>query len=193
MFDVSAPSTLFLLPAFSLSHVGKVGDGYLSFGKLGYYLQLPAHGLDVGPQAGNVHIGPLLQLGHRGLVHLQQLRYVPLGQRPRPAKLVQRHLGEQLPLHLVDAPTAQSVGLVNRVAAPDALDNAVDELAGTIAAKAPVAVRAGKQMFYRQLEMGLSDAYAFAGETMACNMMADDTVEGIDAFIEKRKPVARNR
>ena len=51
-----------------------------------------------------------------------------------------------------------------------------------------MAVRIGKSVYYRQLEMGLSDAYDFTGETMACNMMEEDTLEGIDAFMEKRKP-----
>ena len=47
----------------------------------------------------------------------------------------------------------------------------------------------GKEMFYKQLEMGLEDAYAYAGEVMACNMMADDAQEGFAAFLEKRQPV----
>jgi 1,4-dihydroxy-2-naphthoyl-CoA synthase len=46
----------------------------------------------------------------------------------------------------------------------------------------------GKRMFYRQLEMGMEGAYQLASETMACNMMADDAAEGIDAFMQKRKP-----
>ena len=58
----------------------------------------------------------------------------------------------------------------------------------SILAKSAVAVRMGKGMFYRQLEMGLVDAYAYAGEVMACNMMSDDAGEGIDAFMQKRKP-----
>jgi len=48
-------------------------------------------------------------------------------------------------------------------------------------------VRMGKGMFYQQLEMGLADAYAYAGEVMACNMMSADAGEGIDAFMQKRK------
>jgi 1,4-dihydroxy-2-naphthoyl-CoA synthase len=51
-----------------------------------------------------------------------------------------------------------------------------------------VALAMGKQMFYRQLEMGLDGAYQLAAETMACNMMAHDAAEGIDAFMQKRKP-----
>ncbi len=88
----------------------------------------------------------------------------------------------------IDAQTAASWGLINRVARPEDLDATVLELARKIAAKPPAAVRAGKQLFYRQLETGLSQAYIDASATMACNMMTPDAAEGIDAFIEKRPP-----
>ena len=61
-------------------------------------------------------------------------------------------------------------------------------MAEKIAAKSSFAIKLGKEMFYQQLRMDLSEAYAFAGERMACNMDSDDAREGIDAFIEKRKP-----
>ncbi len=93
----------------------------------------------------------------------------------------------------IDADTAHDWGLVNRVADDDALDAAVDELTASICAKSAVAVRTGKAMFQRQLQMPLEEAYAFAGEVMACNMMAEDAGEGIDAFIEKRAPHWRHR
>lgn len=88
----------------------------------------------------------------------------------------------------IDAAEAQRRGLVNRVVPLEQLDAEVARLAASICAKSPVAVRMGKQMFYKQLEMGLDAAYQLAAETMACNMMADDAAEGIDAFIAKRKP-----
>ena len=93
----------------------------------------------------------------------------------------------------IDAGTALEWGLVNRVADDDALDEAVGELTASICAKSAVAVRTGKGMFQRQLQMPLEEAYAFAGEVMACNMMAEDAGEGIDAFIEKRAPQWRHR
>ena len=68
------------------------------------------------------------------------------------------------------------------------LDSAVDQLAQNIAGKPAQALRAGKALFYQQLNLGLADAYQIAGETMACNMLFEDAVEGIDAFIEKRAP-----
>ena len=65
----------------------------------------------------------------------------------------------------------------------------IERLAGSILTKSAVAIRTGKGMFYKQLEMGLSDAYDYASEVMACNMMSDDAGEGIDAFMQKRKPL----
>ncbi len=64
----------------------------------------------------------------------------------------------------------------------------MQRLAAAIIAKSPVAVATGKRMFYPQLEVGMEAAYAQAAEAMACNMMADDAGEGIDAFIAKRPP-----
>ncbi|MCF8151422.1 MAG: enoyl-CoA hydratase [Burkholderiaceae bacterium] len=88
----------------------------------------------------------------------------------------------------IDAAEARRRGLVNRVVAPDQLDAEVKKLTDSICAKSSVAISLGKQMFYRQMEMGLDGAYQLASETMACNMMADDAAEGIDAFMQKRKP-----
>ncbi|SAK43941.1 enoyl-CoA hydratase [Caballeronia hypogeia] len=88
----------------------------------------------------------------------------------------------------IDAHKAIERGLVNRVASPGELDDAVRKLAATIAAKPREAVAAGKGLFYRQLETGIEQAYAMASETMACNMMEDATLEGTQAFIEKRPP-----
>jgi len=93
----------------------------------------------------------------------------------------------------IDAPTALARGLVNRVVPPAQLDAEVKKLTDSIVAKTPVAVKAGKQMFYRQLEMGLVEAYDLASATMACNMMSEDAQEGIDAFIAKRKPQWKGR
>ncbi|WP_422821892.1 enoyl-CoA hydratase [Vreelandella massiliensis] len=93
----------------------------------------------------------------------------------------------------IDADTAAEWGLVNRVAEDEQLDEAVAELTASICAKSAVAVRTGKAMFARQLAMPLDEAYAFAGETMACNMLADDVAEGIDAFIQKRPPEWKHR
>lgn len=88
----------------------------------------------------------------------------------------------------IDAHTAMERGLVNRVVAPEALDDEVARLVASILAKPAVAIAMGKQMFYRQAEMGIAAAYQLAGETMACNMMDEAALEGVQAFIEKREP-----
>ncbi len=112
-----------------------------------------------------------------------------------PAVGLARNMGRKEALEMlltgefIDAGEAQRRGLVNRVVALGDLDEAVEHLVQSILAKSPVAVATGKQMFYKQLEMGIDAAYQYAGEVMACNMMAVDAAEGIDAFIEKRKPV----
>ena len=88
----------------------------------------------------------------------------------------------------IDAPTALARGLVNRVVAADQLDGEIAKLCSAIVAKPAAAVAMGKQLFYKQLEMGIDAAYQLAGQTMACNMMEDCALEGVQAFIEKRAP-----
>jgi len=88
----------------------------------------------------------------------------------------------------IDAPTACDRGLINRVAAADALASEVAALAQRICSKPRTAIEAGKGLFYRQLEMGIEAAYQLAGQTMACNMMDDSALEGTQAFLEKRPP-----
>jgi enoyl-CoA hydratase/carnithine racemase len=88
----------------------------------------------------------------------------------------------------IDANEARTRGLVNRVAEPDALDAEVESLVQRIVAKPRIAIAIGKDQFYRQLETGVAQAYAIAGEAMACNMMDEATLEGVQAFIDKRPP-----
>jgi len=88
----------------------------------------------------------------------------------------------------IGADEACAKGLVNRVAAPDELDAEVERLVAAIIAKPQVAIAAGKALFYRQVETGIAAAYEDAGRTMACNMMDPAALEGVQAFIDKRKP-----
>ncbi len=88
----------------------------------------------------------------------------------------------------IDAEMAKASGLVNEVVRAAQLDLATRDLAERIIGKSSLSIRLGKKMFYEQLNMGLSEAYDFASERMACNMDSEDAREGIDAFIEKRKP-----
>ncbi|MBB3190963.1 enoyl-CoA hydratase [Halomonas cerina] len=89
----------------------------------------------------------------------------------------------------IDAETAVAWGLLSAVTEDDDLDAAVDDKVAQILSKSPAAVRFGKAMFHPQRQMALADAYDFAGDVMAENMMSPDAGEGIDAFLGKRQPV----
>jgi enoyl-CoA hydratase/carnithine racemase len=88
----------------------------------------------------------------------------------------------------ISAEQARDKGLVNRVADADKLDAEAEMLVASIVAKPRAAIAMGKSLFYRQLEKGIAAAYDDAGQTMACNMMDASALEGVQAFIDKRKP-----
>jgi enoyl-CoA hydratase/carnithine racemase len=92
---------------------------------------------------------------------------------------------------MVPAARAREIGLVNRVVDDAALAAETAALAARIAAKSPLTLAMGKQAFYRQAEMPVAEAYAYAAEVMTRNMLAMDAEEGIDAFLQKREPVWR--
>lgn len=89
---------------------------------------------------------------------------------------------------MISAAEAQRIGLVNRVVAPEALEAETLALARLVGSKPRTTVKIGKEAFYRQLEMGLSDAYDYASRVMTENMLAAEAEEGIGAFVEKREP-----
>ena len=88
----------------------------------------------------------------------------------------------------ISADEAKTRGLINRVAEPQQLDAELEKLVATIVAKPRSAVAMGKEFFYRQAELGIAAAYEAASQTMACNMMDETALEGVQAFIEKRPP-----
>ena len=88
----------------------------------------------------------------------------------------------------IDAARAREVGLVNRVVPHEGLDAATTALAETLGAKLGAAVKIGKRAFYEQIEMETAAAYAHTGAVMVENMLYSDTAEGVQAFLEKRKP-----
>ncbi|MBP7081530.1 MAG: enoyl-CoA hydratase [Rhodocyclaceae bacterium] len=89
----------------------------------------------------------------------------------------------------ISAADAEKRGLINRSVPGGDLDAEVGRLAAAVCAKSSLAIAMGKQLFYRQIEMGLEGAYQLASETMACNMMSEDAANGIDAFANKQKAV----
>jgi enoyl-CoA hydratase/carnithine racemase len=88
----------------------------------------------------------------------------------------------------IDAESALEYGLINQITTNEKLDEDVLALAENIAGKPPRVVQLGKKLFYQQLDKDLDQAYCDATDAISGNMMLDETREGIDAFIEKRKP-----
>ena len=88
----------------------------------------------------------------------------------------------------ITAEEARLRGLVNRVVALDALDAEIEQVVQAILAKPREAIAMGKALFYQQRETGISAAYQLAGQVMACNMVHAVAQEGVQAFIDKRKP-----
>ena len=89
---------------------------------------------------------------------------------------------------MIDAVTALEFGLVNRVVSRDSLRETVGDYAERIASKSPLAIKLGKEAVARQAGMSLADAYESASRAMVENMLAADAQEGINAFLEKRRP-----
>jgi enoyl-CoA hydratase/carnithine racemase len=94
---------------------------------------------------------------------------------------------------LISAEEALRIGLVNRVVAPGSEREEALALARKIATKSTHVVKIGKEAFYRQAELDLAAAYAFASNVMVENMLARDAEEGIAAFVEKRPPTWEDR
>lgn len=88
----------------------------------------------------------------------------------------------------IDASTAKEFGLVNRIVPKQYLRQVIDKYAGTIASKSSLTLKIGKEAFYRQIEMPLSEAYDYTARVMVENMLARDAEEGIGAFLGKRAP-----
>ena len=111
-----------------------------------------------------------------------------------PSVALTRNLGRKKAFEMlatgefISADEARLQGLVNRVVPADQLGSATEALLARMLAKPRLALALGKQLFYRQLEMGMDAAYADAAQTMACNMMDRTALEGVQAFIDKRPP-----
>ena len=93
----------------------------------------------------------------------------------------------------ITASHAKEIGLINEFFSDKKLENEVVKIAKLIASKSNLVLKFGKNAFYKQLEMPLDKAYKFTSEIMVKNMMSRDAKEGINAFLEKRSPVWKNR
>ena len=89
---------------------------------------------------------------------------------------------------MIDAVEAKRISLINDYVSDDKLEESVNNLALKISKKSSMTVKIGKEAFYKQAEMSLSDAYAYTSVVMAQNTLNDDAKEGISSFIEKRDP-----
>lgn len=111
-----------------------------------------------------------------------------------PMVALSRNIGRKAAMEMlltgrpIHADQALALGLINRIVSLEELDHVVADLAETIVKKSPLVLKIGKEAFYRQIDMDLEAAYAYASEVMTHNMMARDAEEGIDAFIAKREP-----
>jgi enoyl-CoA hydratase len=110
------------------------------------------------------------------------------------AALIARNVGRKKMAELlllgerIDAREAQRIGLVNRVAAPDAFDAAVADWAQALAAKSPLIVRLGKDSLYAQQDMGFHEALEFQRAQLSLALSTHDAHEGVAAFMERREP-----
>lgn len=103
--------------------------------------------------------------------------------------LSKKHALEMLMLgEFIDANKALEFGLVNRVVPHEDIVVSAMEMARELSEKLPSALTLGKALFYQQLNMPLSSAYETASDAITCNFLNEDTLEGIDAFLEKRAP-----
>jgi enoyl-CoA hydratase/carnithine racemase len=116
-----------------------------------------------------------------------------------PAVPLSRSLGRKRCLEMlltgdmIDAQDAERWGLVNKVVPADQLDEATMALAAKLAEKSPLALQMGKQSFYRMSDMEFGKALEYVNETFAALCVTDDAQEGVDAFLNKRKPVWKEK
>ena len=89
----------------------------------------------------------------------------------------------------LNASKAKEIGLINEVVMKKDLEKKVLKIANKIASKSFQSIKIGKEAFYNQLEMPIAEAYEYTSKVVAVNRQASEAKEGVNAFIEKRKPV----
>lgn len=107
---------------------------------------------------------------------------------PRKVLLEMEMLGDRW-----TATQLEGFGVVNRVVPHDQLDNAVKDITDKLVKKSPVAMRLGRDSFYRQQDMEFGAALAFLHSQFTLVTLTEDSKEGIKAFFEKREPDFKGR
>ena len=93
----------------------------------------------------------------------------------------------------IKANYAKEIGLINDCFLKSQLEKKVNDIANTIASKSNLAIKIGKNAFYKQIEMPIDKAYKYTSKIMTQNMISYDANEGIKSFIEKRRPIWKNK
>ncbi len=93
----------------------------------------------------------------------------------------------------LSAERARELGLVNRVSAPGAAVDEARALAGVIASRSPAVVGMGKQAFHRIADMHYDEALAYMHGQLSLNLLTEDAMEGVSAFLQRREPVWKGR
>ena len=116
-----------------------------------------------------------------------------------PAVPLSRSLGRKRCLEMlltgdmIDAEDAERWGLINKVVPGDQLEGETMALANKLAEKSPLALQMGKQSFYGMSDMEFGKALEYSNETFAALCVTEDAQEGVDAFLNKRKPVWKEK
>lgn len=116
-----------------------------------------------------------------------------------PSVAVVRAIGRKAAMEMLltgryfPAREAKALGLINRVVPLDELESETETLANQIAEASPFVLAVGKQAFYAQVDQSDNEAMDFAKQTMTMNLGAEDAQNGIKAFLNKEKPIWKNR
>lgn len=111
------------------------------------------------------------------------------------ARNVPRKIASEMMLTGRRVPAAEAArwGMLNRVVPRPALDEAVDRLVEELGSKSPLVLRLGKESFHRAQDMAFEESLAYLNAMLTMDLQSEDVVEGVSAFLEKRKPEWKGR
>ena len=93
----------------------------------------------------------------------------------------------------ISASEAEAMGLITRAVKPERLDQEVQETLASLSSKSPIGIRIGKDAFYAMSEMPFEEGIDYLCEALARAISTQDAVEGMQAFIQKRKPIFKGK